>query len=85
MKKKTISPNPQPPVERIGTGQLPTDLAELNEESIDCQVQASKKTQSRALMPFERSVLDQFVTKDRPYERQPSRNFSPKVSGWIRM
>jgi bacteriocin leader peptide (microcyclamide/patellamide family) len=41
MDKKNISPNPQQPVDRVPTGQLPSALAELSEEAIGSQVQAS--------------------------------------------
>jgi bacteriocin leader peptide (microcyclamide/patellamide family) len=34
MNKKNISPNPQQPVDRVPTGQLPSALAELSEEAI---------------------------------------------------
>ena len=34
MNKKNISPNPQQPVDRVPTGQLPSVLAELNEETL---------------------------------------------------
>ncbi len=34
MNKKTISPNPQQPVERITSGQLPSQLAELAEAAL---------------------------------------------------
>ncbi len=34
MDKKNITPNPQQPVDRVPTGQLPSALAELNEEEI---------------------------------------------------
>ncbi len=37
MNKKTISPNPQRPVDRVPTGQLPNILAELSEEALDTQ------------------------------------------------
>jgi bacteriocin leader peptide (microcyclamide/patellamide family) len=40
MDKKNISPNPQQPVDRVPTGQLPTALAELSEESLGSQAQA---------------------------------------------
>ena len=41
MDKKNISPNPQQPVDRVPTGQLPSALAELSEESLGSQAQAS--------------------------------------------
>ena len=41
MEKKNISPNPQQPVDRVPTGQLPSALAELSEEAIGSQAQAS--------------------------------------------
>ncbi|MET0114435.1 MAG: DUF5837 family cyanobactin class RiPP [Limnospira maxima] len=41
MDKKNISPNPQQPVDRVPTGQLPSALAELSEEVIGSQAQAS--------------------------------------------
>ncbi len=34
MDKKNITPNPQQPVDRVPTGQLPSALAELSEEEI---------------------------------------------------
>jgi len=37
MNKKNISPNPQQPVDRVPTGQLPSALAELSEEAIGSQ------------------------------------------------
>ncbi|MEK9511558.1 DUF5837 family cyanobactin class RiPP [Limnospira fusiformis PMC 851.14] len=40
MDKKNISPNPQQPVDRVPTGQLPSALAELSEEAIGSQAQA---------------------------------------------
>ncbi|MEX6780133.1 DUF5837 family cyanobactin class RiPP, partial [Limnospira fusiformis] len=39
--KKNISPNPQQPVDRVPTGQLPSALAELSEEAIGSQAQAA--------------------------------------------
>ena len=36
MNKKTITPNPQQPVDRVPTGQLPTALAELSEDALGC-------------------------------------------------
>jgi bacteriocin leader peptide (microcyclamide/patellamide family) len=41
MNKKNISPNPQQPVDRVPTGQLPSILAELSEESLGAPVLAS--------------------------------------------
>lgn len=38
MNKKNITPNPTQPVERISTGQLPSALAELSEDSLISQV-----------------------------------------------
>ncbi|MDT9200429.1 MULTISPECIES: DUF5837 family cyanobactin class RiPP [Limnospira] len=38
MNKKNISPNPQQPVDRVPTGQLPSALAELSEEAIGSQI-----------------------------------------------
>ncbi|NER34296.1 MAG: microcyclamide/patellamide family RiPP [Oscillatoria sp. SIO1A7] len=34
MNKKDISPNPQQPIDRLPSGQLPSALAELNEEAL---------------------------------------------------
>ena len=34
MNKKTITPNPTQPVDRVLAGQLPTALAELSEETL---------------------------------------------------
>ena len=34
MDKKNISPNPQQPVDRVPTGQLPSALAELSEKPV---------------------------------------------------
>ena len=34
MNKKNITPNPQQPVDRVSTGQLPTLLVELEEVSL---------------------------------------------------
>ena len=34
MNKKNITPNPQQPVDRVPTGQLPTLLAELEEATL---------------------------------------------------
>ncbi|MEM9214516.1 MAG: DUF5837 family cyanobactin class RiPP [Cyanobacteria bacterium P01_F01_bin.150] len=34
MNKKTISPNPQQPVDRTPTGQLPSALLELSEDTL---------------------------------------------------
>ncbi|MFO7091620.1 DUF5837 family cyanobactin class RiPP [Limnospira platensis] len=34
MDKKNITPNPQQPVDRVPSGQLPSALAELSEEAI---------------------------------------------------
>lgn len=34
MNKKIITPNPQQPVDRISTGQLPPVLAELQEDNL---------------------------------------------------
>ena len=34
MNKKNITPNPQQPVDRVPTGQLPTLLAELDEATL---------------------------------------------------
>ncbi|MCT7963676.1 DUF5837 family protein [Laspinema sp. D1] len=41
MDKKNISPNPQQPVDRLPSGQLPSVLAELSEESLSSQALAS--------------------------------------------
>ena len=41
MDKKNISPNPQQPVDRVPTGQLPSALAELSEEAIGSLALAS--------------------------------------------
>jgi bacteriocin leader peptide (microcyclamide/patellamide family) len=41
MNKKNITPNPQQPVDRIPTGQLPTALAELSEESLGSPILVS--------------------------------------------
>ncbi|NER34294.1 MAG: microcyclamide/patellamide family RiPP [Oscillatoria sp. SIO1A7] len=41
MDKKNISPNPQQPVDRVPSGQLPSALAELSEEALASQVQAA--------------------------------------------
>jgi bacteriocin leader peptide (microcyclamide/patellamide family) len=39
MNHKSITPNPQQPVDRVPTGQLPSALAELSEAELsDCQV-----------------------------------------------
>jgi bacteriocin leader peptide (microcyclamide/patellamide family) len=46
MNKKNISPNPQQPVDRVPTGQLPSALAELSEESL-----GSQDPTSQALYP----------------------------------
>ncbi|WP_416236370.1 DUF5837 family cyanobactin class RiPP [Spirulina sp. CCNP1310] len=40
MDKKNISPNPQQPVDRVPSGQLPSALAELSEESLGSQALA---------------------------------------------
>jgi bacteriocin leader peptide (microcyclamide/patellamide family) len=40
MNKKNISPNPQQPIDRVPTGQLPSALAELSEESLGSQALA---------------------------------------------
>ncbi|MCW6035566.1 DUF5837 family protein [Spirulina subsalsa FACHB-351] len=40
MEKKNITPNPQQPVDRVASGQLPSALAELSEEAIGKQAQA---------------------------------------------
>ena len=41
MNKKNISPNPQQPIDRVPTGQLPSALAELSEEAIGSLALAS--------------------------------------------
>ncbi|MCT7966924.1 DUF5837 family protein [Laspinema sp. D1] len=41
MNKKNITPNPQQPIDRVPTGQLPSALAELSEEAIGEQALAS--------------------------------------------
>ncbi|CDM96186.1 DUF5837 family cyanobactin class RiPP [Limnospira indica] len=53
MDKKNISPNPQQPVDRIPTGQLPSALAELSEEAIGSQAQAGRKCRSAELCSYE--------------------------------
>ena len=35
MNHKSITPNPQQPVDRVPTGQLPSALAELSEAALD--------------------------------------------------
>jgi bacteriocin leader peptide (microcyclamide/patellamide family) len=35
MNNKSITPNPQQPVDRVPTGQLPSALAELSEAQLD--------------------------------------------------
>jgi bacteriocin leader peptide (microcyclamide/patellamide family) len=37
MNNKSISPNPQQPVDRVPTGQLPSALAELSEAEISAE------------------------------------------------
>ncbi|NER34292.1 MAG: microcyclamide/patellamide family RiPP [Oscillatoria sp. SIO1A7] len=39
MNKKNISPNPQQPVDRVPSGQLPSALAELSEEALGSAAQ----------------------------------------------
>ncbi len=34
MNKKNLTPNPAQPIERIPTGQLPSELAELSEDTL---------------------------------------------------
>ncbi|MDT9186025.1 microcyclamide/patellamide family RiPP, partial [Limnospira sp. PMC 289.06] len=41
MDKKNITPNPQQPVDRVPSGQLPSALAELSEEAIGSLALAS--------------------------------------------
>ncbi|WP_254563435.1 DUF5837 family cyanobactin class RiPP [Oscillatoria sp. HE19RPO] len=41
MNKKNITPNPQQPIDRVPTGQLPSALAELSEEAIGEQALAA--------------------------------------------
>ncbi|RAQ46905.1 microcyclamide/patellamide family RiPP [Arthrospira sp. O9.13F] len=41
MNKKNISPNPQQPIDRVPSGQLPSALAELSEEAIGSLALAS--------------------------------------------
>jgi bacteriocin leader peptide (microcyclamide/patellamide family) len=36
MNNKSITPNPQQPVDRVPTGQLPSALAELSEAELRC-------------------------------------------------
>ncbi|RAQ46906.1 microcyclamide/patellamide family RiPP [Arthrospira sp. O9.13F] len=43
MNKKNISPNPQQPIDRVPTGQLPSALAELSEEAIGSLALASSQ------------------------------------------
>lgn len=40
MNNKSISPNPKQPVDRLSSGQLPTALAELCEESLSINAEA---------------------------------------------
>jgi bacteriocin leader peptide (microcyclamide/patellamide family) len=40
MNNKIISPNPKKPVDRASSGQLPTELAELCEESLSMSAEA---------------------------------------------
>jgi bacteriocin leader peptide (microcyclamide/patellamide family) len=40
MNNKTITPNPQQPVDRVPTGQLPSALAELSEAALSSGVLA---------------------------------------------
>jgi len=47
MEKKNITPNPQQPVDRVPTGQLPSALAELSEESLGSQALSSSHPEQR--------------------------------------
>jgi bacteriocin leader peptide (microcyclamide/patellamide family) len=38
MNNKSITPNPQQPVDRVPTGQLPSALAELSEAALSAEV-----------------------------------------------
>ena len=38
MNNKSITPNPQQPVDRVPTGQLPSALAELSEATLSAEV-----------------------------------------------
>ena len=42
MNKKIISPNPNQPIDRVPSGQLPSVLAELCEESLGTQIYSSR-------------------------------------------
>jgi bacteriocin leader peptide (microcyclamide/patellamide family) len=41
MNNKSITPNPQQPVDRVPTGQLPSALAELSEAALEANVLSS--------------------------------------------
>jgi bacteriocin leader peptide (microcyclamide/patellamide family) len=43
MNNKSISPNPQQPVDRIPAGQLPSALAELSEAELSARVLPSRE------------------------------------------
>lgn len=45
MNKKTITPNPQQPVDRTPTGKLPSALLELSEDSLNSCVLPAKAGQ----------------------------------------
>jgi bacteriocin leader peptide (microcyclamide/patellamide family) len=40
MKNKSITPNPQQPVDRVPTGQLPSALAELSEAALNATLRS---------------------------------------------
>ncbi len=42
MNNKSITPNPQQPVDRVPTGQLPSALAELSEAELSARVLPSE-------------------------------------------
>jgi bacteriocin leader peptide (microcyclamide/patellamide family) len=52
MNNKSITPNPQQPVDRVPTGQLPSALAELSEAAL------SDTLRSEVLIPLWRGAED---------------------------
>ena len=52
MNNKSITPNPQQPVDRVPTGQLPSALAELSEAALSSGVLPQNKGEARERRDF---------------------------------
>ena len=53
MNNKSITPNPQQPVDRVPTGQLPSALAELSEAALSAEVLPQRRGQTHGYCSYD--------------------------------